>query len=303
MRQCLRTAILLLTAILPLRGQELFEPGIGRSPRWASFENPKSEKGGAGGENKTAKGHAFDSLKAGQSITLMEYNGSGVIRRIWITINDRSPEMIRSLTLAAYWEGEAKPAVLAPPGDFFGIAHGQLCAFESALLSNPEGRSFNCLFPMPFRRSGRVVLSNDSNKDVSNLFYDVDFETVKPLPEDALYFHCYWNRQVRTQLGEDYQILPQVTGRGRLLGVNVGVLSSPDYGDSWWGEGEVKMYLDGDDQHPPSREPAPRTTSARRGDWASSPTATRAAQWPMPPTVCGRSIASIFPTRFSLKRT
>jgi Protein of unknown function (DUF2961) len=250
MRQCVRTAILLLTAILPLRGQELFEPGIGRSPRWASFENPKSEKGGAGHENKTAKGHAFDSLKAGQSVTLMEYNGSGVIRRIWIIINDRSPEMIRSLTLAAYWEGEAKPAVLAPLGDFFGIAHGQLCAFEGALLSNPEGRSFNCLFPMPFRRSARVVLSNDSNKDVSNLFYDIDFETVKPLPEDALYFHCYWNRQVRTQLGEDYQILPQVTGRGRLLGVNVGVLSSSDYGDSWWGEGEVKVYLDGDDQHP-----------------------------------------------------
>src|SRR5512137_2426877 len=124
MRHCVRTAILLLAVILPLRGQELFEPGVGRSPRWASFENPKSEKGGAGRENKTAKGHAFDSLKAGQSVSLMEYNGSGIIRRIWITISDRSPEMIRSLTLAAYWDGETKPAVLAPLGDFFGIAHG-----------------------------------------------------------------------------------------------------------------------------------------------------------------------------------
>jgi hypothetical protein len=228
----------------------LFEAGSGRTPRWASFENPQAEKGAAGRENKTAKGHAFDSLKAGRSVTLMEFTGSGVIRRIWITVNDRSPEMLRSLTLAAYWDGEAKPAVLAPLGDFFGIAHGQLCAFESALLSNPEGRSFNCFIPMPFRRSARVVLSNDSKKDISNLFYDVDFESVNDLPANALYFHCYWGRQVRTRLGEDYEILPRVAGKGRLLGVNVGVLRNPIYEDSWWGEGEVKMYLDGDDQHP-----------------------------------------------------
>jgi len=229
MQSSIRTATILLAALMPIDAQELFEAGAGRSPRWASFENARSEKGGAGRENKTAKGHAFDSLKAGQSVTLMEYHGSGVIRRIWITLSDRSPEMVRSLTLAAYWDGEAKPAVLAPLGDFFGIAHGQLCAFESAVLSNPEGRSFNCLMPMPFRRSARVVLSNDSKKDLSNLFYDVDFETVKHLPKTALYFHCYWNRQVRTDLDKDYEILPRVNGRGRLLGVNVGVLSNPVY--------------------------------------------------------------------------
>jgi hypothetical protein len=244
------SALLLLAATLCLRGQELFEAGAGRSPRWASFENPHSEKGGAGRENKSAKGHAFDSLKAGQSVTLMDFTGSGVIRRLWITVNDRSPEMLRSLTLAAYWDGQTNAAVLAPLGDFFGIAHGRVCAFESALLSNPEGRSFNCLMPMPFRSSARLVLSNDSKKDISNLFYDVDFETVNALPTDALYFHCYWSRQVRTRLGQDYEILPRVTGKGRLLGVNVGVLSNPDYEDTWWGEGEVKMFLDGDDQHP-----------------------------------------------------
>jgi hypothetical protein len=250
MRSSILTAFVLLAAGLGIEAEELSEAGAGRSPRWASFENPKSEKGGAGRENKSAKGHAFDSLKAGQSVTLMEYHGAGVIRRIWITISDRSPEMVRSLTLAASWDGESKPAVLAPLGDFFGVAHGQLCVFESALLSNPEGRSFNCVIPMPFRRSARLVLSNDSKKDLSNLFYDVDFETVKRVPKEALYFHCYWNRETRTALGQDYQILPRVVGKGRLLGVNVGVIANPDYGDSWWGEGEVKMYLDGDDQYP-----------------------------------------------------
>jgi hypothetical protein len=250
----IRLAIVLLAALgstfFPLFAQELFQSGAGRSPRWASFENPKSEKGGAGRENKSAKGHAFDSIKAGQSVTLMEYKGSGVIRRIWITVSDRSPEMLRSLTLAMYWDGESEPAVLAPLGDLFGISHGQTCAFESAVLSNPEGRSFNCFIPMPFRKSARVVLSNDSRKDLSHIFYDVDFETMTGLPRDSLYFHCYWNRQPRTTAGEDFQILPRVFGKGRLLGVNVGVLSNPEYDDSWWGEGEVKMYLDGDDQHP-----------------------------------------------------
>jgi hypothetical protein len=103
MQRSIQTAIFLLT-VHALSAQELYEAGIGRSPRWASFENSRSEKGSAGRENKTAKGHAFDSLKAGQSVTLMEYHGSGVIRRIWLTLNDRSPEMLRSLTLAAYWD-------------------------------------------------------------------------------------------------------------------------------------------------------------------------------------------------------
>jgi hypothetical protein len=254
MERLLRTSADLLIAIhftiAPLHGRELFQAPNGGSVRWADPENVAGTKGGAGLENKSAKGHAFDSLKAGQSITLMEYDGCGIIRRIWITISDRSPEMLRSLTLAIYWEGLAKPAVLAPLGDFFGIAHGQVCAFENALFSNPEGRSFNCLVPMPFRRSARVVLRNDSKKDLTHIFYDVDFETVKKLPKDALYFHCYWSRQVPTKLGEDFQILPRVSGKGRFLGANVGVFSNPSYENSWWGEGEIKMYLDGDAEHP-----------------------------------------------------
>ena len=124
------------SSLFPLSAAELFQANPDQSPRWASFENVSAAKGEAARENKSAKGHAFGSLKAGQSVTLLEYNGSGIIRRIWITVSDRSPEMLRSLTLAIYWEGQATPAVLAPLGDFFGIAHGQLCAFENAMFSN-----------------------------------------------------------------------------------------------------------------------------------------------------------------------
>jgi hypothetical protein len=237
-------------ATCEILGQELYQLEKGRSPRWASFENPTSTKGAAAQSNQSAKGHAFDSLKAGESVVLMDYTGSGVIRRIWLTISDRSPEMLRTLTLRMFWDGAKKPAVLVPLGDFFSVSHGQMCALESALFSNPEGRSFNSIIPMPFHRSARVVLSNESTKDLTYLFYDIDFEAVKQLPKDALYFHCYWNRQLNTKLGEDFEILPSVEGQGRFLGVNLGVIANPVYEGSWWGEGEVKMYLDGDNAHP-----------------------------------------------------
>jgi hypothetical protein len=241
---------LLAVCSLPLLGQELWRFESDRAPRWASFENPVAAKGAAGRENHGAKGHAFDSLKAGQSVELMNFQGCGIIRRIWMTISDRSPEMLRSLTLSIYWDGAATPAVLTPLGDFFSVSHGQICAFESALFSSPEGRSFNCVVPMPFKRHAKIVLTNHSDKNLSHLFYDVDFETVKTLPADALFFHCYWSRQLKTKVGEDFEILPRVRGRGRFLGANVGVIANADYDKAWWGEGEVKMYLDGDTAHP-----------------------------------------------------
>ena len=240
----------LFVTLLPTQAQELFNPAKRRSPRWASFENPSSAKGAAAQSNQSAKGHAFDSVKAGQSVVLLDYKGRGVIRRIWLTINDRSPEMLRSMTLAMYWDGAQKPAVLAPLGDFFSISHGQMCVFENALFSNPEGRSFNCNIPMPFQRGARVVLSNESSHDLPHLFYDIDFEGDDNLPKNALYFHCYWSRLLKTRIGEDFEFLPRVQGRGRFLGVNFGVMANPVYEGSWWGEGEVKMYLDGDNAHP-----------------------------------------------------
>jgi hypothetical protein len=249
----LKAALLSFTVamlVLRIQAEELYQSGPGRSPRWASFENANAAKGSAAQSNRSAKGHAFDSLKAGNSVVLMDYVGRGVIRRFWLTISDRSPEMLRSLTLAIFWDGAAKPAVLVPLGDFFSVSHGQMCPFENALFSNPEGRSFNCVIPMPFRRSARVVLINESAKDLAHLFYDVDFETGKTLPKDSLYFHCYWNRQLNTKLGEDFEILPVIKGRGRFLGVNLGVIANSVYENSWWGEGEVKMYLDGDGPHP-----------------------------------------------------
>jgi len=219
-------------------------------PRWSSFENLTAGKGQGGTKNNGAKGHACDEIKAGQSVILLDIEGPGLINRMWFTIDDRSPEMLHSLKIEIFWDGSSKPAVSAPFGDFFGIGLGKKTAFENELFADPEGRSFNCFIKMPFRKSAKLVVTNESSKDLTMLFYDINLVKVDQWNDNNLYFHCYWHRDTATILGNDYQILPKVTGKGRFLGSNIGVNANPLYKDCWWGEGEVKMYLDNDTDLP-----------------------------------------------------
>jgi Protein of unknown function (DUF2961) len=240
-------ALLMLTA--PAVAQDLYDYQP-VSPRWASPENPTGAPGQGGKENRGAKGHPFDTLRAGQSLTLADVQGSGVIRRIWVTIGDRSPQMLRALRLEMFWDGAAVPAVAVPLGDFFGPGLGQTASFENALFSSPEGRSFNAVVPMPFRTSARIVLTNDSKTDLTRVFYDVDYTLGASHGVDVLYFHALWRRERPTTLTRDFEILPRIEGRGRYLGASVGVITDPSYGETWWGEGEVKAYLDADTAGP-----------------------------------------------------
>ncbi|MBI1228450.1 MAG: DUF2961 domain-containing protein [Bacteroidetes bacterium] len=192
---------------LNLSAQALYQMRTDQ-PRWATFENPKAARGAGGMENQSAKGHAFEPIEAGASATLLEVKGTGIVQRIWLSVSDRSPEMLRSLRLEMFWDGEKKPAVSVPLGDFFSISHGQTMPFENALFSSPEGRSFNCFIPMPFRTGARIVVTNDSPKRLDMFFYDVDFQLVESLPADALYFHCHWRRELRAELGKASEQLP-----------------------------------------------------------------------------------------------
>ncbi|MEP6627860.1 MAG: DUF2961 domain-containing protein [Ginsengibacter sp.] len=207
-----------------VQGQELYQlPADGESG-WVSFENPSGEKGNGGKENKQAKGRSWDNIKAGESKVIFDMKGTGIIKRIWMTISDRSSEMLRSLRLDMYWDGESKPAVSAPLGDFFGLGLGRMVPFQNALFSSPEGRSFNCYIAMPFRKSARIVITNESNRQ-ETLFYDINYLKVKKLPEASLYFHAYWSRNNHTKLGEDFEVLPKVKGKGRYIGSNFGIIT------------------------------------------------------------------------------
>ncbi|MCU0522329.1 MAG: DUF2961 domain-containing protein [Anaerolineae bacterium] len=220
--------------------------------RWASPENPAAEKGRACFGNDGRKRHAFISLHAGEAATLLDLRLiPGTVRRIWITIDDRTPKMLRGLRIEAFWDGAATPAISAPLGDFFSLGLGRMATFHSALFSSPEGRSFNCYIPMPFRSGARIVVTNESGVDLGSLYYDVDCTIGDDHPDTAAYLHAHWRREAPTTLLEDYTILPQVHGRGRFLGCNLGVIADTGlYYHSWWGEGEVKIYLDGDTANP-----------------------------------------------------
>jgi len=220
--------------------------------RWASLENMDGEKGLGGKANKSRKGSPSIVLKAGEQRVLAHAeNTSGTIRRIWMTIIDRRPVMLRGIRIDIFWDGENNPAVSAPLGDFFGQGLGRCVTFESALFSNPEGRSFNCIIPMPFRTGMKIVITNESENDLQALYYDIDYTLGDRHDSDVMYFHAYWNREQVTSLKQDYEFLPQITGRGRYLGVNIGVIpDTQTYFKTWWGEGECKIYLDGDREYP-----------------------------------------------------
>lgn len=250
--QSLLTLILFLATAASSFAQSLYEMPTGIEPRWASPENPTGAKGAGGTVNGGRKGAPTIAIKAGESKVLAEAkNTSGTIKRIWMTFWDRSPQMLRSLKIEMFWDGATKPAVSAPLGDFFGIGLGQTTQFQSVFFSNPEGRSFNAIIPMPFKTGMRIVMTNESKNDLPELFYDVEYTIGDKHPANALYFHAYYRRENPTVLQKDYEILPQITGKGRYLGANIGVIvNTKEYFNTWWGEGEVKMFLDGDRELP-----------------------------------------------------
>jgi hypothetical protein len=233
--------------LLNASAQQLYEMPKDAQSRLSSFENPNGIKGSGGKTNKTAKGNAFEWMQPGETKTLLDIQGEGMVQRIWLTI-DKNPVKLRSLRLQMFWDGENKPAVDVPMGDFFVYNLGQGVAFQSALFSSAEGRSFNCYIPMPFKKAAKILLLNEG-KEVVKLYYDVDF-VMQKLSPDALYFHAYWTRKMTGKLGDDFELLPKITGKGRFLGMSVGLNTDSSYQKSWWGEGEVKMYMDGDTQYP-----------------------------------------------------
>ena len=233
-------------------GQSLYTLPDGVETRWASPENPTGERGKGATANAGRKGAPFFVLKAGeQRVLAYVKGGSGMVRRIWMTLNDRSPKMLRGLRIDMYWDGAKTPAVSAPLGDFFGVGLGRIVPFQSALFSSPEGRSFNASVPMPFRNGMRIVLTNESDAEQPQVYYDVDYTLGDKYGGDMLYFHAAFRRENPTTLQKDFELLPRISGKGRYLGTNVGVIvDGKRYGESWWGEGEVKIYLDGDRAQP-----------------------------------------------------
>ncbi len=221
----------------------------GLRSRSISFENPTGQPG-AGGQAKSPlgqgrKGAPARMIAKGQTVTLADIRGRGTIRHIWMTTY-RRVDALRGAVIRGYWDGQEHPSVEAPLGDFFGFAHGHSEAFQTAVHSVGPGGGMNIWLPMPFRRSARFTLSNEGKRTMP-LFFQIDYTLGDRHPEDVGRLHVLFRRENPTLLGHDFELLPRRRGRGRYLGAIIGV--RPQRAE-WWGEGEVKMYLDGDRKFP-----------------------------------------------------
>jgi len=241
-------AAALVLAGAPSPAQSLFELPRGVETRWYSYENPDGRRGEGGKTQSGRKGAANKTIAPGETAVLADVPGPGVVRRIWLTVPGRV-ETLRGWVVRMYWDGQDWPSVEAPLQDFFGLPFARQVPFESALFSNPEGRSFNCVVPMPFRKRALLTVTNESPSEAM-LFYDVDATVGDALADETGYFHARYRRENPTTAKRDFEVLPRIEGRGRYRGANVGIRTTDHRRPLWFGEGELKVYLDDDREWP-----------------------------------------------------
>ncbi|HEX5068451.1 MAG TPA: glycoside hydrolase family 172 protein [Myxococcota bacterium] len=216
--------------------------------RTISFENPSGGRGTAGRAAGGRKGAPQRMLAPGERLVLADIAGPGRVRHLWLTIPPMPPEAMRAVWLEIFYDDKDLPSVSVPCLDFFGLPHGRPAPHASLLSAAQESRGFNAWIPMPFPSRIRIELWNASSRRFP-LYYQVAY-TLGPEPDGIGLLHASFRRENPTALRQDFTIADGFAGPGRFLGCNVGVRVLQDADFSWYGEGEVKMYLDGDAAYP-----------------------------------------------------
>ncbi len=215
--------------------------------RAVTFENVTGDRGAGGRAHQGRKGAPSRILAPNERVRLADLRGPGTLRHLWMTFPPAPPERMRSLVLEIFYEGRTEPSVSVPCLDFFGLPHGRPVPYSSALMSAHEGRGFNSYLPIPFREAVRVELVNASEHPTT-LFYQIDYTLEKELAADVGYLHTTFRRENPTKMREDFTIETGLRGPGRFVGCNMGIRVLD--GGVWYGEGEVKVFRDGDTEHP-----------------------------------------------------
>jgi len=228
--------------------------------RSISAENPDGAPGGGGrataettlhppsAQNARELGPGWKlspciAIEAGETAVLMDHEGPGCIRHIWMTLDSKC---YRDVVLRVYWDGSDHPSIETPIGDFFCNSWNKRQNIAAIPINvNPSG-GMNCYLPMPFRKRAKITIENQAPDLLKHLFYQIDF-TLEEMPDEALYLHAQWRRENPVQYGEPYTLLDGVEGAGQFVGTFV---SWQQNTEGWWGEGEIKMYIDDDDEYP-----------------------------------------------------
>jgi hypothetical protein len=187
------------------------------------------------------KVNPYIHIEPGQTFTIAEVNGPGAIQQIWMTPSGNW----RFSILRIYWDDEKEPSVEVPLGDFFGVGWGKFTQISSLAVCVNPGSALNCYWVMPFLKKCRMTVENiDENR--MTLYYQINY-TLTDVPEDAAYFHAQFRRENPLPYKEVFTILDKVNGNGHYVGT---YLAWGSNSSGWWGEGEIKFFMDGDGEFP-----------------------------------------------------
>lgn len=252
----LATILLCSTAVaawaqMPSAIREPYLLDTGLLSRSICFENPTGEPG-KGGQAAShlgvgRKGAPAKEIAPGQTVELCDIaNGPGTIRHIWMT-TERDPKNLRSLAVRVWWDDQKHPSIECPVGDFFGFAHGKVMPYGSAVHSVGASAGMNLWLPMPFAKRAKITLTNEGDRKIP-LYYQIDYTLGDKHPADVGRLHVLFRRENPTTEKKDFELLPQRHQKGRYLGAVIGIRNL--HPNQWWGEGEIKVYMDGDKEFP-----------------------------------------------------
>lgn len=226
--------------------------------RLRSYKNRRSSSWDRTGGNGDAV-----PVNSGQSATILDVTGAGVVTHIWFTINSPDPHHLKNLVLRAWWDGESSPSVEVPIGDFFGLGLGEYYTYQSALLTVAPVKALNAYFEMPFASAAKITVTNEGKMRTNSLYYAVDYVALPALPADLGRFHAQyrqsapapgtvddwavnWDKSVDSRKnldGKENYIYLDASGRGHFIGVTHAVEQNQE---GWFGEGDDMIFIDGD---------------------------------------------------------
>jgi len=223
-----------------------------RLPEYARKQNYVSLKQSS--SDRTGRNHDSWPIDPGATKEIFTTSGPGVITHIWFTISADSSYHLKEIVLRIYWDGNEKPSVETPVGDFFGLNLGGYNLYQSAFTNCASVKALNSYFAMPFHKSARITVTNEGKEKVDSFFSNIDYQLVPSLPADSLYFHAQY-RQAAPHIamkypsydkeinldGKNNHIFCETRGQGQLLGVTLGVLQNTD---GWMGEGDDMIFVD-----------------------------------------------------------
>ena len=221
----------------------------GRTKRVSSFDT-------------TGRNHDAWPVAPGETKTLADIEGAGVIRHIWFTIACEDPLCLRKCVLRMYWDGQDQPSVETPVGDFFGTGHSKVSSYSCAVMNMSANRgqdqraAMNCYWPMPFAKRARITVENQGEAEVRSWYFYVDYDEMDAMPDEQLRFHAWWNRVNPNPLpaepqqddwsvnltDKDNYLFLETEGLGHYCGAN---LSVHNLLGGWWGEGDDMVMIDG----------------------------------------------------------